>query len=82
MKITINSGQVSVYIPSLQISHSFKGTMTGEPLTDSDYDAMMTEAVDKIEAILQEEAAAETENGEDSGGLGELGELFSQFAGG
>lgn len=87
MKITINSGQVSVYIPSLQISHSFKGTLTGEPLTDADadYDAMMTEAVDKIDAILQEEAAAEAEDGEDSGGLGELGELgelFSQFAGG
>jgi hypothetical protein len=75
MKIAINSGKVNVSIPSLNISYSFNGTLTGEPLVSGEQGDQLEQAIDEIEAIIEEKEAEASSNG------GGLGDILGQFGG-
>lgn len=78
MKITINSGKVSVYIPELNISYSFNGTLTGEPLQSGEPGDEYEQTIDKIEAIIDEKEAEASSAG---GDMGDLSDILGQFGG-
>lgn len=83
MKITVNSGQAAVDIPSFNIDKSFKGSLTGIPVgQDNGYE----EAKAKIEELIaqSEQGEAPNQDGESSDeknddsndDLGELGGII------
>lgn len=75
MRILINSGKVSVYVPSMGLSDSFKGMVTGVPLSSgSTDDDMITQAAEQIQAFMDQAAEAEAAAGDSMGDL--IGQLI------
>lgn len=73
MKITINSGNVNVYLPQFKLSSSFKGQLLGIPKGDSKmYDDTMNK-INKLQDGKSDEKDGPT--GDNGGGLGDLGGL-------
>jgi hypothetical protein len=73
MKILINSGKVSVSVPSFGLTSSFEGMLTGVPLDGGSPDDVITQATEQIQTLL-DQAAAEAEAAGDS-----MSDLIGQF---
>ena len=76
MKIAIDSGKVTVSVPSFQLSDSFKGTVTGTPVGSSSPDSTAQQAADHIKELMKQaqDAAAAAPSG-----LPDLGGLLNQL---
>lgn len=74
MKVAIQSGKVTVTVPSFNIGYSFEGTVLGDPEP-----GQYQQGVERIEELIAEAEEAEEEG---IGGMEGLGDLIGQFIGG
>ncbi len=76
MRITIDSGKVSVSVPSFQLTDSFKGTVTGTPVGGGSPDNTIAQASEQIKAVMDQAAKAAATA---PGGTPDLGSMLGQF---
>jgi hypothetical protein len=76
MRMTVDSGKVTVDIPSFQLTHKFEGMVTGVPIGGSP-DDQIQQAADQIKTLM-DQAEAESEEAAAASGA-DLGSLMEQF---